>query len=71
MRQGVIGALAGLATTGMIFVALAVGSVTPAGASPVYVSNPASLVNPFIGTSGGGNTFPGGRRPLRHGPVEP
>jgi predicted alpha-1,2-mannosidase len=47
-----------------VVMAVGVGLASPAQASPVYVSNPASLVNPFIGTEGGGNTFPGADVPF-------
>jgi putative alpha-1,2-mannosidase len=45
-------------------VSVALGTVAPAGASLVYVGDPASLVNPFIGTSNGGDTFPGADVPF-------
>ncbi len=35
-----------------------------AAASPSYVSDPASLVNPMIGTTNGGDTFPGADLPF-------
>ncbi len=39
-------------------------AVSTAAAAPLYVSDPASLVNTFIGTAGGGNTFPGADVPF-------
>jgi predicted alpha-1,2-mannosidase len=39
----------------------------PAGAAasgPAFVGNPAALVNPFVGTTNGGNTFPGADVPF-------
>jgi predicted alpha-1,2-mannosidase len=49
---------------GVALLTVGITSVAPAGASPVYVSNPASLVNPFIGTARGGDTFPGADVPF-------
>jgi putative alpha-1,2-mannosidase len=40
------------------------GSISAASAKSPYVSDPVSLVNPFIGTAGGGNTFPGADVPF-------
>ena len=40
------------------------GSVPTASAEPLYVSDPVSLVNPFIGTANGGDTFPGADVPF-------
>jgi len=57
-------AVAGAAISGAILVSVSLSSIPSAGASSVYVSNPASLVNPFIGTTGGGNTFPGADVPF-------
>jgi predicted alpha-1,2-mannosidase len=54
----------GAALVAAPLVSVALGSVTPAGANPVYVADPASLVNPFIGTSNGGDTFPGADVPF-------
>ncbi len=48
----------------IVTVWVAVGPTTPAGASPAYVSDPTSLVNPFIGTADGVNTFPGADVPF-------
>ncbi|MCU4186718.1 GH92 family glycosyl hydrolase [Acidiferrimicrobium sp. IK] len=43
---------------------LATGTGWAAGAAPAHVSDPASLVNPFIGTTNGGDTFPGADAPF-------
>jgi predicted alpha-1,2-mannosidase len=40
------------------------GSIPTAGASSLYVSDPTALVNPFIGTTDGGDTFPGADVPF-------
>ena len=46
------------------------GALTPFGATasaqagPSYVSDPASLVNPMIGTTNGGDVFPGADEPF-------
>ena len=63
-------ALALLATAPLAFAA---ASAVPAAAATraALVSNPASLVNPFIGTTQPGRRLPRRRRPLRHGPVSP
>lgn len=53
----------GVAAVGLIAAAPAAASASPA-APPTLVSNPASLVNTFIGTSNGGDTFPGADVPL-------
>jgi predicted alpha-1,2-mannosidase len=46
-------------------VVMAVGSgAAQAAPATAFVGNPASLVNPFIGTSNGGNTFPGADVPF-------
>ena len=39
-------------------------SISVAGARALYVSDPVSLVNPFIGTANGDNTFPGADVPF-------
>jgi predicted alpha-1,2-mannosidase len=39
-------------------------TASAAAASPAYVSDPASLVNPFIGTTNGGDTFPSADMPF-------
>src|SRR5580704_1015233 len=57
-----ITAMAAVATA--VIVSVCAGLAAPAHASPLYVSNPASLVNPFVGTTGGGNTFPGADVPF-------
>ncbi len=48
--------------------ALAAGLLTPAVVTPAAAAaaaaDPASLVNPFLGTSNGGNTFPGAALPF-------
>ncbi|MFC8452454.1 lectin [Kitasatospora sp. NPDC057223] len=44
---------------------LLLGLAAPtAAAAPAVVSDPASLVNPLLGTSNGGNTFPGADTPF-------
>jgi predicted alpha-1,2-mannosidase len=56
----------------LLTVLLGVGVLTPigwaadpsAGAAPPAAVDPTSLVNPFIGTSAGGNTFPGASLPF-------
>ncbi|HXQ43785.1 MAG TPA: GH92 family glycosyl hydrolase [Acidimicrobiales bacterium] len=45
-------------------VLVGVGGVAPAGATSILVSDPASLVNPFVGTAHGGDTFPGADVPF-------
>jgi predicted alpha-1,2-mannosidase len=48
-------------------VTMALGSGSAAAATTTgaaYVSNPTALVNPFIGTTNGGNTFPGADVPF-------
>jgi len=52
------------AVSALVTVSLGLGPMTPAGASPAYVSDPVSLVNPFIGTANGVNTFPGADVPF-------
>jgi len=52
------------ALTGLILGSLGWGPGPPAGAAGLYVSDPAALVNPFIGTTHGGNTFPGADVPF-------
>jgi predicted alpha-1,2-mannosidase len=52
------------AATGVALV-LTPGLVTPAWAAPVpLVEDPAAYVDPFIGTTRGGNTWPGATRPF-------
>lgn len=53
-----------VASLGGLLLADEVGPGAPAGAASPYVSDPASLVNPFIGTANGGNTFPGADVPF-------
>jgi predicted alpha-1,2-mannosidase len=43
---------------------IGLGTVPTAGAAPLQAVDPTTLVNPFIGTSGGGNTFPGAAVPF-------
>src|ERR1700683_2415984 len=47
-----------------LLMSVGVVSVPPANANPLYVSDPASLVNTFIGTANGGDTFPGADVPF-------
>ncbi|GIE89965.1 GH92 family glycosyl hydrolase [Actinoplanes regularis] len=56
--------LAGL--VGAVLVVTLAAAVPAAGASPpvVLVEDPASYVDPFIGTTRGGNTWPGASRPF-------
>jgi predicted alpha-1,2-mannosidase len=53
-----------IATFGVTLVSIGVGSIPSAAASTLDVSNPAALVNPFIGTDNGGDTFPGADVPF-------
>ncbi len=48
--------------TGLALLPVTASAAAPA--SPAYVSDPASLVNPFIGTANGGDTFPGADEPF-------
>ncbi|MGH9017124.1 MAG: lectin, partial [Acidimicrobiales bacterium] len=59
-RSGTLAVTAGLLGACLSTAALA----APASARAAYVSNPAALVNPFIGTTDGGNTFPGADTPF-------
>ena len=43
---------------------VAIGFASPAGATSPEVSDPTSLVNPFVGTADGGDTFPGADTPF-------
>lgn len=52
------------ASLGMVLVPAALGSAPDAAAAPAYVTDPAGAVNPFIGTTNGGDTFPGADAPL-------
>lgn len=47
-----------------VFVWLIIAATTTGAAQKPAASDPAALVNPFIGTAGGGNTFPGAVMPF-------
>ncbi|MDR0504423.1 MAG: hypothetical protein LBG70_01240, partial [Bifidobacteriaceae bacterium] len=51
-----------LACLGLAIAGLAVPS--PAQAAPAYITDPASYVDTIVGTSGGGNVFPGATLPF-------
>jgi predicted alpha-1,2-mannosidase len=53
-----------LAVLGVPLVAVGTTTGPTAAAVPKYVSDPLALVNPFIGTGGKGNTFPGADVPF-------
>jgi predicted alpha-1,2-mannosidase len=53
-----------LVLPGTAAVAAAAAAPPPRAAAAAAVSNPASLVNPFIGTTNGGDTFPGADAPF-------
>jgi predicted alpha-1,2-mannosidase len=63
MRRTVTAAVTA-ALSGTMLLSVQWGSVPAAGASPLYVSSPTTLVNPFIGTTNGGDTFPGADLPF-------
>jgi predicted alpha-1,2-mannosidase len=50
--------------TSAVLIAAAVPTVLTASSAAAAVSDPAALVNPFLGTSNGGNTFPGADAPF-------
>ncbi|MEW2411201.1 GH92 family glycosyl hydrolase [Streptomyces griseoviridis] len=50
--------------TALLTTALATGSTAPAQAAPREVAEPTSYVDPLIGSSNGGNTFPGATLPF-------
>jgi predicted alpha-1,2-mannosidase len=52
------------AAAGGLFVPLALTGTANAASGPTYVSDPASLVNPFIATTNGADDFPGADSPL-------
>ena len=56
-----IGAAAAIISGGAL---IPFGTTASAQAAPAYVSNPASLVNPMIGTTNGGDVFPGADEPF-------
>src|SRR5579859_3283403 len=56
LRATVVGAL--------VCAASCLPALTPAAQAAALVSNPASLVNPFIGTTNGGDDFPGADAPF-------
>ena len=69
-RAATVAAVAG----GSALVPLTALTASASAASPKYVSDPSSLVNPFIGTTNGGDTFPGADLPfgmIQLGPVTP
>lgn len=47
-----------------ILVSVEMGSAPAASAKPLYFANPSSLVNTFVGTANGGDTFPGADVPF-------
>jgi predicted alpha-1,2-mannosidase len=53
-----------VATAGGMLVTFGVSPVASAAASSASVTNPVALVNPFIGTAGGGYMFPGADVPF-------
>ncbi len=55
-------AAAAAITSGLALIPL--GGTASAQSATGYVSDPASLVNPFIGTTNGGDTFPGADMPF-------
>ncbi|MHA3704828.1 GH92 family glycosyl hydrolase [Jatrophihabitans sp. YIM 134969] len=57
-------ALALVPTSVVAVVAATLAAAGPAGAAPVYVADPANLVNPIIGTSGAVDDFPGADVPF-------
>ncbi|WP_169739855.1 lectin [Actinospica robiniae] len=48
----------------LVSAAACLPALTPSAQAAALVSNPASLVNPFIGTTNGGNDFPGADAPF-------
>ncbi|MGW0669452.1 lectin [Streptomyces sp. NPDC002746] len=50
--------------TCLLFFGLAAPTTVAHAATPAAVTDPASLVNPLLGTSNGGNTFPGADTPF-------
>jgi predicted alpha-1,2-mannosidase len=64
-REHRLGARAvAVATVGGILVSFGVSPVASAAASSGLATNPVALVNPFIGTAGGGYMFPGADVPF-------
>jgi predicted alpha-1,2-mannosidase len=61
--RGVTAVMGAVSLLGAILVSFSVGSV-PASAKTPIASDPALLVNPFIGTANGGDTFPGADVPF-------
>src|ERR1700677_3802763 len=57
-------ATAAALVSGGALISLCATSPASAASGPSYVTNPASLVNPFIGTSNGGDVFPGADVPF-------
>ncbi|WP_433889416.1 lectin [Streptomyces sp. CA-111067] len=51
-------------TTCLLLLGVAVPATASHAAAPAAVADPASLVNPLLGTSNGGNTFPGADTPF-------
>ncbi|MFN8082523.1 MAG: GH92 family glycosyl hydrolase [Kineosporiaceae bacterium] len=63
MKRGALGAGITI-TTALSVLAGMVPAAAPAAAAAALVGDPAALVNPFIGTSGEGNTWPGASAPF-------
>jgi predicted alpha-1,2-mannosidase len=63
-RRWAISATVAAVLLGGSLVSVEAGSSSAASAKSPYVSDPVSLVNPFIGTADGGNTFPGADVPF-------
>ncbi len=56
--------VAGLAAGSLVAIRPLATVGTAAAGQPGYVSDPASLVNTFVGTTNGGDTFPGADVPF-------
>lgn len=56
--------LAGLCAPLLALTLIAPSSPTNSDADPALVTDPVGYVDPFIGTAGGGNTYPGAVRPF-------
>jgi predicted alpha-1,2-mannosidase len=60
----VLGIAASATLAGSLVLPASAAIAAPAAPAAAQVSNPASLVNPFIGTTNGGDTFPGADAPF-------
>src|ERR1700733_342164 len=60
----VLGIAASATLAGSLVLPASAAVAAPAAPAAAPVSNPASLVNPFIGTTNGGDTFPGADAPF-------